>query len=333
MGFFAIGMAYLLMLGSGLLVLALCVQTIWRACVRPPGAGKAASCGSCGYEINSLREGRCPECGADLLKSGVITGRMALAMSGSLSAAVIAWTIVMIGVTSIAVGVAFAVNAASRFGPGAQQSYQASISFAPVQAFNNQSQAWQRTGNHRVQFDLDVQHDWVSGVQSGTVTISVADQGPASIAEIDGATREVVVRDPSGAEVLRESGFSRAAAEKLYEPLGLNAADPAVDEELNHLVQLAGQALNQPQGFQYGTPSSGSGGLDVSHSNINYGTMGMLGPGTTADWAIPAGVYGVGAIVYVAGIVWLVRRRARILRHEPRRAPEVLSPPPPSPAA
>src|SRR5262245_23315178 len=62
----------------------------------PPRVSREPACELCGYRVAGLAAFRCPECGADLRTTGIITLPMEVKRRGSILAAVTGWIFLMI---------------------------------------------------------------------------------------------------------------------------------------------------------------------------------------------------------------------------------------------
>ncbi|MBL4591459.1 MAG: hypothetical protein JKY96_05815 [Phycisphaerales bacterium] len=83
------------------------INVLYRALSTPPGLPRDNNgvCGSCNYRLGTLAGHRCPECGADLLKCGVMTRWMLLRARGSTVGAISAWSVLVFSVAGTVLAV------------------------------------------------------------------------------------------------------------------------------------------------------------------------------------------------------------------------------------
>lgn len=107
---YALGFVTLLALFLSVAVLAWIVLVLWRLlgnARRKPGGPQ---CVGCGYPTSQLSATRCPECGSDLLREGVLTPAMRVGSAGGVFLAIAAWTMTLVSLTLLlASWVAFAL--------------------------------------------------------------------------------------------------------------------------------------------------------------------------------------------------------------------------------
>lgn len=78
---------------------AVCLVTLWLALLGPRRPRRRRGrCGGCGYELNSVADGKCPECGGNLLVVGIRTRRRART-GWALATALLAWTLLLAAAT------------------------------------------------------------------------------------------------------------------------------------------------------------------------------------------------------------------------------------------
>ncbi|MEM0982910.1 MAG: hypothetical protein AAGI17_03065 [Planctomycetota bacterium] len=79
-----------------LLVVTLAANAVWRAIFSLRRLPRTAGCGACGYEIESLTDGRCPECGAELARVGVPTRGSLVRVQGGVLSALSGWALLLV---------------------------------------------------------------------------------------------------------------------------------------------------------------------------------------------------------------------------------------------
>ncbi|MEM1165222.1 MAG: hypothetical protein AAGI30_02920 [Planctomycetota bacterium] len=330
-------------LGLSVLAIILSIMNVVRACTRPVGAGKHAACGSCGYELNALAQHgavtRCPECGADLLKAGVVTPNLAMRMGGSLAAAVLGWTILTTTITGIGYGIAISIGMAvtgGGFMSGTPQPLTKQVTIEP-QSYNRGN----ATDDYAIDFDIDVQQSSFFGpAQSGTVTIELfAASASVATAELDVSTGDWVLTDAAGAELARTAVFDAATADTLLAEAHLPLTDPAISNERDQLVDLARDAPRSPDDFETNLWQSAGpnqlGGLQSRSVSSASGGFNPFNSGSlvTELW-IPLASLLIGLTLYITGLVLIVRRRRSITNVQMRSAsPAPSTSPPPDPPA
>ncbi len=317
-----------------LIAIGLAAHAVWRAVMPPPGLPRAAGCGSCGYELATLTHGRCSECGADLLKAGVTTRRNAVRTAGSLPAALLGWTaIVLTGGTVLMYAVS--IVALTRTGMmGGGLNYTSNYTFRPV------APASQTAPDFRLRVDVDVVGNFGMGANSGQISMEIA--GPAAKPVIlfpDATTDEWIITREDGTELARGRTIRSGDILAAFTAAGLDPAQhPMVSDLADRVEDLAVSALADP--FTYETsaalhpmnPTSGAAYLQQSGGGSNFGggAFSPFGPASTLDYIVPLGILGVGLVVWGAGAFFIVRRRARLIEG-PRDlvAPANIPPAPP----
>lgn len=293
----------------------------------PPGLPRHAGCGSCGYELTELAAGRCSECGADLLKAGVTTRRNAVRLAGSLPAALTGWTLLVMGAAVIliyVVSMAMLTNSTR----SQMNNYTASYTYRP--ALSGPPAAGSApTPNLRVRLDLDVENAWRTRPSSGVVTMELsASSSIATFTFPDASRDDWELTDGTGTTLASGSALRPDDVLVGFRAVGLDPdADPVLRDYADRVEELAAGALGDPMGFDSaiamrvaqlptGTPRfhqiSGTSGFGAGASP--FGSMSL------ADAIVPAVTLGVACGVWLAGAVFIVRRRARLIEG-PRPTP------------
>ncbi|MFT5422915.1 MAG: hypothetical protein ACI89L_000684 [Phycisphaerales bacterium] len=334
-------LSWLLMIGAALMTLGLSVNAIWRAVMPPSGLPRGAGCGSCGYELTTLTAGRCSECGADLIKSGVTTRRNAVRAAGSLPAALMGWTVIMV----MAWGIVFAIGASvvamnTMNTGGGVQTVTNTQSFQPVRVDRDGDGRRERSADYELTYIFDGDSNWgAGGAQSGVVSIEIEgdDVTTPLIFEYDIETQGYTITGTDGTEIESGTGFTSKDAEGLLGQAGLDLTDPGIAEETIQAGELFQGAIDNPMNFEstglFNTTTS-AGGLSSTASIMNYGggPMGMTGFGTSpTEYVVFGSIIVFGVLVYGVGVVFLIRRRGKLLAPPRNDRVDTAPPPPPMP--
>lgn len=319
-----------------MIAIGLAGHAIWRAIMPPPGLPRNAGCGSCGYELATLTHGRCSECGADLLKAGVTTRRNAVRTAGSLPAALLGWTAIVLTVGTILM---YAVSIVSLTRTGVMSgnmNYTSNYTFRPI------APAGQTAPDFRLRVDIDVFGSYGMAANSGQISMELA--GPVTKPVIlfpDATTDEWIITHEDGTEIARGRGIRASDLLPAFAAAGLDPAQhPLVADFADRIEDLAVSALANP--FTYETSISihftnqppGTPHLLQSGGGSNFGGSAINPFGTTSalDYIVPLGILGVGLVVWAVGMFFIIRRRARLIEGPRDLVTSANIPPPPSPA-
>ncbi|GJM17959.1 MAG: hypothetical protein DHS20C14_01720 [Phycisphaeraceae bacterium] len=320
MMFFGMGLTWLLSLGAVLLTLGLAANAVWRAVMAPPGLPRGASCGSCGYEMTTLAQGRCSECGADLLLAGVMTRRTAIRLAGSLPAALIGWTIICVAIASIAMGVASYISMMATFGgAGASSPYTSTYTFVPDQSYDEDTGEFAPSANYRLSIASDVVVSPGMSAESGEIVATLTYGDAEVVVTLDALMGDWVMADDEGTEIASGADFSETDARLAFATVGLDAgASEALATEAGHLDQLLSGAMTDPWNYEYSsigfnTTGNAVGGLTYTGGTSNMG-MGAGFGASPYEIIVVLSVLGVGVLIWVMGMLLIVRRRSRVIR-------------------
>ena len=312
---------------AGLFAIGLACNAVWRAVMPPPGLPRHAGCGSCGYELATLDSGRCSECGADLIKAGITTRRNAVRMAGSLPAALIGWTLIVVGVVVVLL-YAVSIFAMTNSAMSMANNYTGSYTYRPARLAPSAG-GLGTASDFRVQVDLDVDANWGSRANSGEITVELS-VGPdrAIFTFADASTDDWELTDGAGAVLGSGTGLRPGDALAAFRAVGLDPdTETVLHDYADRIEELAGDALADPRGFSTNfsmnstnlppgsarlTQISGSSGFSANSNP--FGSVGV------ADVVLPAVILGVAGGVWIAGTVFIVRRRARLIEG-PRATP------------
>ncbi len=304
---------WLVGMASLLLVVVLCILVLVRSLVAPPGMDKMASCGACGHNLHALDSGRCPECGADLTKSGVATPAMLVRLRGSTFEAIIAWTILIAGVGSTVGAVAISVFAMSSAFGGAAGNGPVNLTQTLSPQPNSNPGQNAAPANYTIDMTIDVDVDSKGAATSGTIEAALWNAGDEHVLEFDTKNESWALIDSSGNELQSSQTFDETSIEALYVAAGLDITDADIQTQMDDLGAAFARAKRRPNliGSTFGTGSTTGGGL--TQSGMSYNSFGVS-PGlggynvtATIIFLVTAGIYGVG-------VVLIIIRRGRLMR-------------------
>ena len=178
---------YLLVISIPAVIL---IGVIVRGLTLPRGLrrGKASVCGRCSQEVAPITDEaplplRCPECGTRYAQGGLLTLGLAKRTRPGMFSLIASWTLLMLGVTGFAAGIAGSIAAGAA-------NFQMNQSFThTIHAVRTDGSAPTGIAGYEARFDGDLEFTYGSPVTRGTLALSVRpDSGPAVRVEIDPAT-------------------------------------------------------------------------------------------------------------------------------------------------
>lgn len=315
------------------LFLVLLVQVVYRSLFVPPGMNREHDgiCAACGYALGSLSDQRCPECGVDLLRSGILTRRMYIQLRGSGLGAITAWTIGVFSLGGVALtiwGSAVQVdhmmnNAFTGAGMGGSTTV---VTYGPDAVWDEEQRTI--TGD-TFTVDLEMPMDAMSTALTGPLVVVLsADSGSARLTvEEDGSW---VLRDGDENRISASDALNAGTIEALFSAGGIDPFNERYRSYSDQLFVLAdatrvdgtasmqGSAntrlmkVQEASGYQYNLTQQG-------WNSTNFGMMGggaVGGGGFGIPYALWSPVlYGlIGLVViYLIGVVFIVRRRRKML--------------------
>jgi len=311
------GLAWIVLL---LLTLGLAGNAVWRAVMPPPGTPREAGCGSCGYELTTLEHGRCSECGADLLKAGIATRRNLVRISGSLAAGIMGWTILagFAGTIVLYTISMIAVMSSSGAFAGSGSMYDSDFAFGVPQTYDNDAGEFVRDIDFDMTVEVDVMGDWSGPANSGTIVVLLEHDGQeAELRFDDASTTDWLLFDPAGDEIGSGTSFTATNALVCLESIGLDAsADPAIAEIASETERIIDAALNNPFDYESDIDMSDPPALKKLEQTggSSYNNVATPFASTTpADWIIPLATVGLTFLIWLAGLIWMIRRRGRLI--------------------
>ncbi len=306
------------------------VNMIYRALTVPPGYERKfdGQCGACGYTLGSLSAQQCPECGADLLKAGVVTRRMFIQLRGSTTMAIAAWSVLVfsIGGTSLAVwGIDVqATNMNTAFNPS--YNYIQVITYAPQSDWDEDAR--ELVGqSFKAHIEIAVDSMTQLSTDEFSLVLSLPDDTERTllIEEDDGW----VIEDEDEKRIAQGDAYSIAAIDQLFALSGFDIEDESVQSYANQLSILMDSVFDEGiQGLQNeGAVTLGQvqEGIDEQNWLKSYGYSSRAKPGTglgmvvlpplTFDqWSRVLYAFLILAGIYVLGVFGIVLRRRQLLR-------------------
>lgn len=269
------------------------IVTIVRAITLPRDASRVPACERCGYAVADLASFTCPECGVDLRLGGIITPAIIARTRGSLTSAILAWTYI----AGVAAYITFTIGIITvGFGTG----------FMGTGGFTT---GWSNNltpfSGHYQSFEIIYDTDFATITSDITLTL-VDNSGTLHTINLDPNTRFV-----TGLTTEDPSTWSPTTVETFFAETGLDTKDPQVVAEADEITKEIDLAIRSPRNAMNGSL--------LTHHSTNATTVasssgpapfgGTLGP-PPAVWLATAVV---GIALYLLGILFIVRRRRRLL--------------------
>jgi hypothetical protein len=270
---------------AGLVLLAV---TWWKQ-GRGRGPVGEPSCGKCGYAVRGLASLNCPECGSDLREVGIVTPHAARG-AGPVVWAVV-WTVALpwpaLGLSALA-----AANAL----PQGVETNMRRVIFVQAPYLNAIIQA-NMTGRG-VRYGQQVPPRPVPVTQ---LTLDLQTQRTVGPLTVDLATGASRYTDAAGQAATRPGPFDPAAVLAWLGSAGFDTTDPKVQARAAD-IHAAAREIPQAQNkfSNLGKEPNGSQVVTAHPSLIT--TTPRPNPWTAL------GVVGFWVVVWLAGIVWIVRR-------------------------
>lgn len=279
-----------------------CAQILWVALVRPSRLPREAACGRCGYPVAGLSSHECPECGTDWRIAGVSTPSLIMRHRGSTASAIMAWTIANFSVASVAlsvIGFTYAAVGVRTMTSGPQTwstpLYPASKAYTSVDVVSTTTFGAPPTKN------------------SLTLNLNLTDGSTWSM-DIDAATSTATIKNPSGTPQTSTYGPGSVAA--FYGAAGLTTSPAAAEAaELQRIADIELMSpYTQPSQMTLTTLTAGAPNFSgassfVGNSGADFATIGLILLGSGA----------VMLVIYVAGVIFIVRRRRTLIGAPSRR--------------
>lgn len=293
--------AFLMWLLPVVFVVAVGVRAIW-ACVTRPKKWKAEpSCERCGYTVIGLTSFACPECGADLRRTGIITPAMELRRRGSLTWAIAAWTVSIFVLSYFALGAwtvlfgysaTMAASAANSVTTTLTETYVPdSKGFAEVRVISSQT---------------------VGGMRSEHVSLEIIDlegKSASILAQKLGTFWTLGANNPS-IDLTAETKLRAEVVKAVMVSASIPAAYPGVDGDIADIVSLMNEKISN---MVSPVPASTVQLSALQRQGTSTNTLSPP-PAPTNLYIVPI-VGGMIAIcLWLAGVVFIVRMRQGMLR-------------------
>lgn len=283
--------SFILPLSILLLLSGLTIPVIWRTITPPRKGARVPSCEKCRYPVAGHNSFSCPECGADLRVTGIITRPMEMRRRGHLLGALLAWTFLALLVSYLSLLFVTAYSS----GVASASTTVATYALTPASAVYRRIELSQQYGAIGTPIDLTL----VLNDGSGRKLALDYAAGTAQAADAAGLQTTFTIDDK-----LFPAWFAAA---------GLPTDDPVVAAEVRDLQKVADYA--------------GAGGWNPGALRLNKLTLGTptyaTAPATSSappsgasmlsQWMIPL-AFGGFALLWLLGVVALVLRRRQLMR-------------------
>lgn len=277
---------------------ALTIPVIWRT-VTPPRKGvKAPSCEKCRYPVAGHNSFSCPECGADLRVTGIITRPMEMRRRGHLLGALLAWTFLVLLVSYVGFSV-FWITVGWR---GVATT--SGVTTTAITKLTTKSAAYQ-----------GIELSQNTGTASPIDLTLMLNDGSRHKLTLDYAAGTAVMTDPNGLETALAVDDRMIAA--WFTAAGLPADDPTLAPEVEDVQKIAEYV--------------GAGGWNAAGLRLNriavgapYFSAGTAAAATTpttpiqtpSPWEawVPIAILAFSFVVWSLGMVFIVVRRRQLFR-------------------
>lgn len=295
--------------GLGVVLLA-------RSVTAPMWMRRRASCGGCGYELESLGAGVCPECGASLIRVGVATPRMAVRLRGSGFLLVIGWTLIVTMATLpiLGFGIRLAQSASQRaMMPGTTETVrtlQANLEPSTFAGFGQQGQRLPEAYSIKVEARVD--NDTFGMLAGGKARLEFVGTPNQYILEYELGTKAWQLKDGKSV-VIEGTDFDMSDSERVYSAVGLDINRTTTSDEAVFLPAMIDQMLTNPAGIAGNMNAGNPLGFNGFSSRVRQ-KGNILGTGLNIEQFTPPAIGVIAALVYAIGLYLFLRRRARLLR-------------------
>lgn len=310
------------------------VNVLYRALSVPAGFDKDndGHCGACGYVLGSLSDQRCPECGVDLLKAGLLTRRMLIQLRGSSAGALAAWTVLFFafGGTSLAIwGGVIQTNQmmSNATFMGGASTYSQVVSYGPETGWDAETrEIIGEDFTARIEIMIDSGSQQLMG--EVLLVFEVPNKPEYTIAIYEDSSWEL--RNSNEKRVDSGDQFTAEVIDQLFALGGFDPDDGVYRSYSGQLFVLTDSAVSDGVS---GVQSSGvmrlakaQEGNEQGYNLTSYGWTTNYGTGTTTTtftglptmpfsvWSPVLYTFLVLLVVYIVGVVLILRRRRNILR-------------------
>ncbi len=283
---------------------ALTFPVIWRT-VTPPRKGvKVPSCEKCRYPVGGHGSMACPECGADLRLTGIITRPMEMRRRGHLFGALLAWTFLVLLIAYVGVALFWITIGSSAMVAATTTT---STTSAMVTGFTPVSTAYR---------GIDVSQPYSTPGASFTMSLKLND-GSEHKLEVDYSAGTATMTNAAGLETMVLVDEKMIPA--WFASAGLPTDDLVVAAEMKDIQKVTDYT---------GAGGWNLGGLRLNKLKAGVPTYATTTPTTTTTttttptysgwsalsvWTVPAILGGI-LLVWILGIVAIVLRRRKLMR-------------------
>lgn len=314
-----------------IVILLLCGLAAWmgvaavlRVCRVPRGVEPGGSCGNCGYAYTGWQ--RCPECGGDIAEEGIATPRLMLKHRGSLRAALFSLTMLAAALVFLLTGITLGICQAAGWMQWTRQSEytleQSDAAQSPA-ASSGILVHWETLGraaakSPRGQILIVVNpHSpfrGTSGIQPSTSGVPHA--------RIDTSTGAFSVLDHSGEATRAGDAFASEDAAHLLELAGVSIDEATLDAAGLQLAEIAevdnamaAAALRPAVTFSGSTVLTEGSSTTSAVPSLPFAVFGAK---SSTGAMLLAAI--VSAVLYVVALLWVIKRRRRLMRRVHRPA-------------
>ncbi|MEZ6163276.1 MAG: hypothetical protein R3B67_02455 [Phycisphaerales bacterium] len=305
------------------------VQVLYRALFVPPGFDRKQDghCAACGYVLGALEDQRCPECGVDLLRAGILTRRMFIQLRGSSVGAISCWTVLILLLAAwrwrSGGRCAVAVLDVQRDGRG-MSGYTQISKYGPESSWNAETREMEGE-TFGIEFEITANTSGVGLAKPlGVVLRLPDDRAWRMTVEEDGSWE---LRDDKDKRLEQGDELDAAVIDKLFVAAGFDVqsdefrsysaqvfvlAEAGKEDGVNGLQSVGFSKMNKVQeamGHEYTLTQQG-----WTNTGTTF-TGGMMAPGGIpyAMWSpVLYGFIGL-VLVYVLGVIYILRRRRKVL--------------------
>ena len=241
------------------------IRILVRSVTLPRGLrrGRAAVCGRCSQEVGEITDAaplplRCPECGTKYTQAGLLSLGLAKRTRPGIVSGIASWTLLMLGLGSIATGIVASFTSMSSGSMVANQAFSHTIQAVRTDGANPTGAA-----GFEARFDGDLEFMYGSPVSAGTLTLAIRpDSGPATTVDIDPSTTSWSI--PSTGET--GAVFDRDAALSVLTASNIDTSKPYVSFEADELVTAVEYVHSSPDQAVHSVLQNGATHHHASHT-------------------------------------------------------------------
>lgn len=323
-------LAYMMWVPILAVCMALGVVLIRRGVSAPEWMRRGACCGGCGYELSSVGEGRCPECGAALIKVGVSTPRMAVRLRGSVFLLVMGWTLAAGSGAAPVVGTIGWLASMAQMNQLMGAGVAGTTGPCTMSCILNPSPLGSRLSavdvepeTYSIEFAADMVTDINDTVLSGTLELEFVDSPVPAVVSLSLPDMTWTMTDESGSVLQEGKALGTGDAMTIYRAAGLDVTNESTIEELAYLSTAVADFVYSPEWDSDGLFLAEN-PLVASNRDTDWSASGvaqsaaMWSNGVT-NWfgvweiAMVASIL-VAGVVYIIGLVFFIRMRMKMMR-------------------